>query len=283
MSPEAADTLAPTPRALDAATIAEAFQATVADRAERPALRPKDSEFRPAGPSTRETVRRRAAGLGGLGVERGDTVGFMLTNRPGFFFIDTAAMHLGATCFSVYNTSSPEQIEYVVADAANRVIVTEPAFLDAGAGGARAGRDPRARGRRRWRGARRDDLDRGAGGDGRSGLRLRGRLAGGRARRRALPDLHLGHHRAAEGRAADPRQPDERAGAPATPSTPATPGGRSISYLPSAHIADRWASLYGQMVYGGCVHCCPDPREMVAYSIEVNRPSGAACRASSKN
>ena len=39
-------------------------------------------------------------------------------------------MHLGATCFSVYNTSSPEQIEYVVADAANRVIVTEQAFLE---------------------------------------------------------------------------------------------------------------------------------------------------------
>ena len=54
----------------------------------------------------------------------------MLANRPAFQLTDTAGMHLGATCFSVYNTSSPEQIEYVVADAANRVIVTEQAFLD---------------------------------------------------------------------------------------------------------------------------------------------------------
>ena len=48
-----------------------------------------------------------------------------------------------------------------------------------------------------------------------------------------------------------------------------TPGGRMISYLPSAHIADRWAGIYAQMFYGSCVYCCPDPRQMVAYSIEV--------------
>ena len=47
------------------------------------------------------------------------------------------------------------------------------------------------------------------------------------------------------------------------------PGGRMISFLPSAHIADRWAGLYAQMLYGSCVYCCPDPRAMVAYSIEV--------------
>ena len=48
-----------------------------------------------------------------------------------------------------------------------------------------------------------------------------------------------------------------------------TPAGRSVSFLPTAHVADRWAQLYGSMVYGHTVHCCPDPREMVAYSIEV--------------
>jgi long-subunit acyl-CoA synthetase (AMP-forming) len=51
------------------------------------------------------------------------------------------------------------------------------------------------------------------------------------------------------------------------------PGGRTISFLPSAHIADRWAQHYGQMLFGHCLHCCPDPRQMVAYSIEV-RPTG---------
>src|SRR4051794_12572953 len=116
---------------LSASTMCEAFQITAADRAGQPALRLKDSDYEASFSEYAETVRRRAAGLAALGVRRGDTVGFMLVNRPAFQLTDTAAMHLGATCFSVYNTSSPEQIEYVVADAENRVIVTEHAFLDA--------------------------------------------------------------------------------------------------------------------------------------------------------
>ena len=54
----------------------------------------------------------------------------MLTNRPEFHLIDTAAMHLGATPFSIYNTSSPEQIAYLLDDAGNRVFVAEAAFLE---------------------------------------------------------------------------------------------------------------------------------------------------------
>jgi long-chain acyl-CoA synthetase len=50
---------------------------------------------------------------------------------------------------------------------------------------------------------------------------------------------------------------------------PSTPGGRTISFLPTAHVADRWSQLYGSMVYGHTVHCCPDPQEMVAYSVSV--------------
>ena len=44
----------------------------------------------------------------------------MLTNRPEFHWFDAAALHLGATPFSVYNTYSPEQIEYLVSDAEAR-------------------------------------------------------------------------------------------------------------------------------------------------------------------
>src|SRR5262245_5766609 len=92
--------------ALGAATMCEAFQATAAAGADAPALRLKDSEYVASYAEYAATVRRRAAGLAALGVGRGDTVGFMLVNRPGFFLTDCAAMHLGATCFSVYNTSS---------------------------------------------------------------------------------------------------------------------------------------------------------------------------------
>ena len=54
----------------------------------------------------------------------------MITNRPEFHFIDTAAIHLGATPFSIYNTSTPEQIGYLLEDAGNRVLFTELALLD---------------------------------------------------------------------------------------------------------------------------------------------------------
>src|SRR5690349_2261005 len=118
------------PASLQAETMCEAFQVTAREMGDRPALRFKGSDFEASWSDYAATVRRRAAGLAALGIGRGDTVGFMLVNRPAHYLTDTAAMHLGAATFSVYNTSSPEQIEYVVADAENRVIVTEQAFLD---------------------------------------------------------------------------------------------------------------------------------------------------------
>src|SRR5262245_15548242 len=118
------------PRALSASTMCEAFQVTAEEWADNPALRLKDTDYEASFGEYAERVRKRAAGLAKLGVKRGDTVGFMLVNRPALHLTDCGAMHLGATCFSVYNTSSPEQVEYVVENAANRVIVTERAFLD---------------------------------------------------------------------------------------------------------------------------------------------------------
>jgi long-subunit acyl-CoA synthetase (AMP-forming) len=77
-----------------------------------------------------DRVRHIAAGLDRLGLRHGDTLGLMLTNRPEFALVDTAAMHLGAIPFSVYNTSAPEQLQYLFTHAENRIVVTERAFLD---------------------------------------------------------------------------------------------------------------------------------------------------------
>ena len=44
----------------------------------------------------------------------------MLGNRPEFHVCDLAVVHAGGTSFSIYATSSPEQIEYVVGDAGAR-------------------------------------------------------------------------------------------------------------------------------------------------------------------
>jgi long-subunit acyl-CoA synthetase (AMP-forming) len=115
---------------LAGATLCEAFQLTAARFAGHVALRtPGDAEVLTWGEYA-ERVRLVAGGLRGLGVGPGETVAMMLINRPEFHIVDTAALHLGATPFSVYNTSSPAQIQHLFANAQNRVVVTERRFID---------------------------------------------------------------------------------------------------------------------------------------------------------
>jgi long-subunit acyl-CoA synthetase (AMP-forming) len=256
------------PAALSASTMCEAFQVSAEEWAGSPALRLKDSDYEASWRDYAEAVRKRAAGLAKLGVKRGDTVGFMLVNRPALHLTDAAAMHLGATCFSVYNTSSPEQVEYVVRDAGNRVIVTEQAFLDTvlaareqidglehvvvidgdapdgtiAIAELEATGDPGFDFEAAWRAVEPEDV-----------LCLI-YTSGTTGPPKGVQLTHA--NMVAVWRACDAVQETK-------------PGGRMISFLPSAHIADRWAGLYAQMFYGSCVFCCPDPRQMVAYSIEV--------------
>lgn len=115
--------------ALAAGTLCSAFQRTAAARPTDVALRTPDDLVSITWAEYAQRVQRIAAGLASLGVGKGDTVAIMLVNRPEFHLVDTAAMHLGATPFSIYNTSSPEQIAYLLANAGNQVVVTERAFL----------------------------------------------------------------------------------------------------------------------------------------------------------
>src|SRR5215211_9188319 len=96
-------------RAVGARTIAEAFRITVEDHPDRVAVRTKDDEVSLTWSELRDRVDALAGGLHELGVRRGDTVALMLSNRPEFHIADLAAMTLGATPFSIYATSSPEQ------------------------------------------------------------------------------------------------------------------------------------------------------------------------------
>ncbi len=117
-------------RALDAATLCEAFQITAATHPRRVALRTVGDAVVVTWEQYAERVRRTAAGLATLGVRRGDTVALMLTNRPEFHWVDVAAMHLGATSFGIYNTFAPEQVEHVLRDTGCAVAVTEQAFAE---------------------------------------------------------------------------------------------------------------------------------------------------------
>jgi long-subunit acyl-CoA synthetase (AMP-forming) len=116
--------------ALGATTLCEAFQASAARCGDAPALRVPGGAVEISWRAYADRVKALAAGLAAHGIGRGDTVACMLSNRPEAHLIDTAALHLGATPFSIYNTSSPEQIEYVLTDAACRVVVTERQFVD---------------------------------------------------------------------------------------------------------------------------------------------------------
>src|SRR4051795_10020452 len=117
--------------AAQAATIAEAFRITAEDHPDRVAMRTKDDEVSLTWAELRDRVDALARGLHELGVRRGDTVALMLANRPEFAIADLAVMTLGATPYSIYATSSPEQIAYVVGDAGSRVAIVEEFFAGA--------------------------------------------------------------------------------------------------------------------------------------------------------
>jgi long-subunit acyl-CoA synthetase (AMP-forming) len=272
MAVEATSASESRPQGLGAATMAEAFQLTAAEHADRTAIRTKDDEFTLTWSGYAERVRRLAAGLSAVGVDRGDTVGIMLTNRPEFHFADTAAIHLGATPFSIYNTSTPEQIGYLLEDAANRVLVTEQDMLDQvlaardGAssalelivvvdGEARDGTTSLAELEERggedfdfeaaWRAVEPDDLVTLIYTSGTTGPPKGVQLT--HANLLATMDcfdqlLRLPHD------------------------------GRLISWLPMAHIAERNCTQYLPMTHGLTTTCCPDPRQVVAYLSEV-RPT----------
>jgi long-chain acyl-CoA synthetase len=250
----------------------EAFQITAAERADLLALRTIGDGVTITFGEYADRVKRLAAGLHALGVRRGDTVAFLLTNRPEFHLLDTAAMHLGAAAFSVYNTSSAEQIAYLLGNAANRVLVFEAAFrdraLDAvklggvvehlialdGAEGdeipisdleatqPQAGFDFDAT----WRAVQPDDVLTLIYTSGTTGppkgvqLTHANELAQCRLVLDASPELGT--------------------------------GGMTISYLPLAHIADRGLGHYAQMTWGTALTCCPDTQQVFAHVADA-RPT----------
>src|SRR5215217_6587152 len=117
-------------RLIGARTMTEAFRLTVEDHPDRVAVRTKDDEVCLTWAQLRDRVDALAGGLAGLGVGRGDTVALMLGNRPEFHIADLAAMTLGATPFSIYQTFTAGQIAFVVGDADAKVAIVEEPYLE---------------------------------------------------------------------------------------------------------------------------------------------------------
>jgi long-chain acyl-CoA synthetase len=236
-----------------AATVCAAFQATAAARADEVALRTKGGEIEITWSEYAEQVRRLAGCLHKLGLRRGDTMALMLSNRPEFHLLDAAAMHLGAVPFSIYNTSSPEQAEFLLRDSGAKIGVVEPSFrdrmstehvievdlLDELEG------DPDFDFDAAWKAVEPDDLltliyTSGTTGDPKGVQLTHANMLFTMGAYDAV--LHF------------PR------------------GGNVVSYLPMAHIAERNCSHYFPMQFGFTVTCCPDAREVVSYFPDV-RPS----------
>jgi long-subunit acyl-CoA synthetase (AMP-forming) len=252
-----------------AATIAEAFRITAEDHPDRVAVRTKDDELSLTWAQLRDRVDALARGLHELGVRRGDTVALMIANRPEFHVADLAAMTLGATPFSIYATSSPEQIAYVIGDARARVAVVEEAFaaqllkareqlpelrhvvvLEGGVPGTLSWSDVEATPssfdvEQAWRAIGPEDVVTLIYTSGTTGPPKGVQLA------------HRNLMAATRGVEEMINFPD---------------GSKVISWLPSAHIAERMAHHYLPIVYAMTVTCCPDPREVVAYLPAV-RPT----------
>lgn len=252
------------PAALDAATLCEAFQMTAAARADQVALRTMADGVTVTFGEYAQKVKQLAGALHALGVRPGDPVGFMLTNRPEFHLVDTGAMHLGAVPFSIYNTSSPEQIAFLLSDAGCRVMVVESAFLEqAQAAIDQAGvvehlvvvDGPAPEGltlsdleaaevpadfdfEASWRAVQSSDL-----------LTLI-YTSGTTGPPKGVQLTHANELAECRGieAVAHPR-----------------PGGSVVSFLPHAHIADRGLSHYAQMVWGHTVTCCPDVTQVFAH------------------
>jgi long-chain acyl-CoA synthetase len=255
------------PKGLDAATMAEAFQLTAQENHDRPAIRTKGDEFSCTWGEYAAKVERLARGFAAMGLEKGQTIGIMLTNRPEFHFVDSAAIHLGATPFSIYNTYTDEQIEYLVGDAANKILVTEKAFLPVVS---------------KVKGLETIVVVDGDGSNGQpnlDGVEGRGDESFDfeAAWRSVTPDdiLTLIYTSGTTGPPKGVQITHDNmifATGALEELIDFPEDGRVISWLPYAHIAERACSHYLPIVLGFTTTDCPDPRQVVAYLPEV-RPS----------
>jgi long-chain acyl-CoA synthetase len=253
-----------------ASTLAEAFRLTAADRAGEVAIRTRQDAFTITWGELRERVDALAGGLARLGLRRGQTLALMLSNRPEFHLCDLAGMMIGAAPFSIYNTYTAKQIAYLVEDADAEVLICEqqylPQVLEAG---------------RELPGLTHVIVVDGEAPEGvlaladvegsNPGFDVEASVAqiqpsdvltliytsGTTGPPKGVQLIHRNLLAAVEGLEVLIRFPRD---------------GRVISWLPSAHIAERNAHHYLPIVYGLQITCCDDPRQVLSYLPEV-RPS----------
>ena len=256
--------------ATGAKTIAEAFRLTVAERPDDVAIRTKGDEFTITWGALRERVDALAGGLHRLGLKRGETLALMIGNRPEFHLCDLAGMMLGAAPFSIYSTYTAQQIAYLLKDAEARIVICEAQYLDRIREAQKdvpqlehiilIDADP-APGRltlAEVEGSEPDfDVEASVAQIDPNDILTLIYTSGTTGPPKGVQLIHRNLLAAVEGL-------DELIEFPMD--------GRVISWLPSAHVAERNAHHYLPIVYGLQITCCEDPRQVLSYLPEV-RPS----------
>ena len=223
-----------------------------------------------------DDTARLVTAFKGLGVGPGDLVVLMLANRQEFHALDLAVLFCGATPVSIYNSSAPNQIEYLVNNCGAKVAVLENAdYLE------------------RFNSVRVNletlehiaiiDPDESIGDDV---VRYSDMIA---------------HEPADLEAAAEIAQPKDLATIIYTSGTTGDPKGvmlshynvcwtlesvgqsmreqttiddfagkRHVSYLPMAHIMERLLGHYYMVDFGTEVTCCPETAQVAAYAAEVH-------------
>lgn len=208
---------------------------------------------------------RAATGLAAAGVGRGDRIVLMMRNCAEFHVLDLAALLVGATPISIYNSSSPEQVEYLVGHSgATFAFVEDQGFAERFA-------------------------------PVRAGLTLGAVHPEGTDATLTFADL-VANDPVDLDEAAAVSDPEDLVTIIYTSGTTGPPKGvmlshrnvawageslrvaiagddltgwRLVSYLPMAHIAERVTSHYSMMMLGYEISCCPDPGLIADYAREV--------------
>ena len=252
------------PDVVDAATLPDALRLTAARYPDLVAVRTLDGSVSITWRELLARVEALAGGLAKLGVRRGDTVAMMVGNRPEFHLADLAVAMLGATPFSIYLTSPLEEVRYLLQDAAAKIAIVERAWLPMmrAAGGPEhvvvvdhqpgdlalalaevEGSDPGFDASAASAEISPDDVLTLIYTSGTTG---------------APKGVQLSHRNVL----AAARAVGQMMELPA--------GGRLISWLPSAHVAERMAHHYIPTVYAATITCCPDPTQVVSYLAELH-------------
>jgi len=228
----------------------------------------------------REQVKHAALGLRAIGFQPGEFGAIMARNRPEHLIADLGVMHALGTPVSLYNTLAAEQVQYIAGHceatvaileddgylwrirevkdrlpSLRKVVMMEPPaqpeewiitwneLLELGRREDK--RDPDAFDAT-WRQVKPEDLATLVYTSGTTGP-PKGAM---QVQRQVLWMAETGHR-----------------------FLPVGDGDRHISYLPFAHVFERYIGHYHRIRWGGEVFFCPDPAQLFAYAVEV-RPTG---------